>query len=528
MRNLNQRWLKCALFMAIAVTLPGGAPGHAAENGGTAAGPRPATAVPPSGPVGETPAATTAGPATIEDQLREQTLMLRQMQEMLVEQQAEIERLRSEVDAMRGGATAAGPALATGAGPTAEAARAAADRAPAPAPPPRQAGSAQGAGNAGDDLKKQVGELARRWGNLRLTGDLRLRSELFFNQGFDALNDVDPRYRLRLRARAQISGDLGKYFDWGLRLGSGSYTDPTSTNQTLTDVFGRKPFGIDRAFLHFNSRTEPATFEIWAGKFDPNWKRTSLTFDPDVQVEGLSESITADVGDDSPLRTLKLTAWQLPLRERSVGADAYIYGGQVLTDWKFGDHWGATVAGAFHDFEQIDIVAPVLGISNTQVGGGLELAPTNTIVVNPFTNLPEFRSNYRVVNALGEVTYDALGGSTRWPLMLRADWIRNTSAFNNQKDGGSLTAEVGRASEEGDWLFDYIFWKVEREAFPSFLMESDVAIQTNSLAHIVSGSYMLRRNVQLQTNYFLTRRLQTNSPENRWLNRFQFDVIYKF
>ena len=39
---------------------------------------------------------------------------------------------------------------------------------------------------------------------------------------------------------------------------------------------------------------------------------------------------------------------------------------------------------------------------------------------------------------------------------------------------------------------------------------------------------MLRRNVELTAKYFFERRLQTLSPVNRWLNRFQLDMIYSF
>ena len=70
--------------------------------------------------------------------------------------------------------------------------------------------------------------------------------------------------------------------------------------------------------------------------------------------------------------------------------------------------------------------------------------------------------------------------------------------------------------------------KAEREVFPSVFMESDVTIQTNSVTHWLTASSMLRKNVQLRSQYDLTRRLQTNAPENRWLNRLQLDMIYSF
>jgi len=83
----------------------------------------------------------------------------------------------------------------------------------------------------------------------------------------------------------------------------------------------------------------------------------------------------------TPLRALEFTAWQLPYRERTIGADAVLFGGQVLTDWKFSDNWAATLTGTFHDFEQVDVIPPATGVSPTLVNAGFDYATTNTVFV---------------------------------------------------------------------------------------------------------------------------------------------------
>ncbi len=76
--------------------------------------------------------------------------------------------------------------------------------------------------------------------------------------------DVSARNRYRVRVRAGITGKIDNHFDWGIRLASGSFTDPISVNQTLTDFYERKPIAIDRAFLHFTTDTKQVNFDAHA------------------------------------------------------------------------------------------------------------------------------------------------------------------------------------------------------------------------------------------------------------------------
>src|SRR2546423_10464458 len=86
-----------------------------------------------------------------------------------------------------------------------------------------------------DQTQRHVEELYKRFGALRLSGDLRFRYEAFRNQGFDALLASPDRNRLRVRARLALDGTINKNFDWGLKLATGIFTDPITTNPTLTD-----------------------------------------------------------------------------------------------------------------------------------------------------------------------------------------------------------------------------------------------------------------------------------------------------
>jgi hypothetical protein len=394
----------------------------------------------------------------------------------------------------------------------------------APAPGAPAPGAPAAPDPAVQAVSDRVEELAKRWGHLRLDGDIQLRYEGFFNQGYDLPTDAPARNRFRARVRAQLSGEIGEHFDWGIRLASGSFDNPISPQQTLTDYYDRKPIGIDRAYLHFDTKGERTSFEVYGGKFEAPWKRTPLTFDEDLQPEGFAETLRfAELG--GTLRTVELTAWQLPYRERAIGADAVILGGQVLTEWRFSKAWSATLAGAYHDFEQVDVIPPAVGVSPTLVNAGFDYVTTNAVVLNA-AGIPEYRSAFHVIDAIAEVRYAGL--SPKWPVLVRADWIHNTTACDDLRDGLQIEGQVGRRREAGDWQFDYLFWRVEREAFPSVFMDSEMLIQTNSLTHAARARYQLHRQVELATRYFLTRRLETAAPINRWLQHFQFDVQYRF
>src|SRR5205823_687267 len=122
--------------------------------------------------------------------------MLTEMQAMLERQQAEIDRLRAELDATHASAAPASPAT------------------PAPASAVASTTARAGTAAQADDLTRKVDDLVSRWGKFKLSGDVRVRYEGFFNQGFDALTDIAARNRERLRVRAQLSSAINDHFDW--------------------------------------------------------------------------------------------------------------------------------------------------------------------------------------------------------------------------------------------------------------------------------------------------------------------------
>src|SRR4051812_1688694 len=120
---------------------------------------------PPKGDTDPKPAAVAPGStAALEEQLRQQADLLERMQQTLVKQQAQIDELLRERDAH-----AATPAVAT-----TPVVAATAPAAPVPAEPATASATSQ---SPDDAMAKRVDALEKRFGNIRLSGDIRMRAE---------------------------------------------------------------------------------------------------------------------------------------------------------------------------------------------------------------------------------------------------------------------------------------------------------------------------------------------------------------
>ncbi len=388
------------------------------------------------------------------------------------------------------------------------------------------------------DSQKKVDELYKKFGAIRFSGDLRFRAETFRNQGFDALAEAADRNRLRYRARLALDGIIDKHFDWGMRLASGIFTDPISTNQTLTDTFERKPITLDRAFLRYDSRGDKVGVQLIAGKFEPTFRRTQMVYDDDLNVEGASEALYFKT--KSALRQVKIIGFELPFNEVSGGKDGILYGGQLQTDWQFSHVVTANVNLSYYDWNHPDQIIGLLGAATNVVNGGItngagvtggqngSLGTTNRIVRNAAGTPIGFLAGFNLVDVLGNLTWQA---KSRFPLSLTFDFVHNaTGRVRDEKDAFWVGGQVGQTKEKGDWMFGYYFTRIEQDAVLVPFNFSDI-LASNSRAHMPTIAYQIANNVTFQwTGLFSQRenRVVLASPANRYLNRMQFDFIYKF
>jgi hypothetical protein len=446
---------------------------------------------------------------------------LKAMEQLIERQQKEIQSLREIVE--KNGAKAGAP-------PSLEPVKVATTSNQTPAAGKNEASQ--------PETQKKVDELYKRFGAIRFSGDLRFRAETFRNQGFDALTESPDRNRLRVRARLALDGTINKSFDWGIRLATGTYTNPVSPNQTFTDFFERKPFDLDRAFVRYDSKSDKVGVQLIAGKFEPTFRRTQMVWDDDISVEGASEALYFKT--KSPLKQVKLVAFQLPFNEVAGDKDGVVYGGQLQADWQASTKVFGNVNVSYYDWNHADQVVLALGASATQVNGGIlngsgttgnqngALGTTNRIVRNAAGQPVGFLAQFKLVDFLGNLTWQA---TNRFPVTFTFDYVHNaTDRVRDEKDGYWAGALVGQAKEKGDWLFGYYYTRIEQDAVLAPFNFDDI-LASNSRVHMPTIAYQVAGGVTLQwTGLFSQRanKIVPLSPNNRYLNRMQFDVIYKF
>ncbi|HEV2800123.1 MAG TPA: putative porin [Pyrinomonadaceae bacterium] len=407
--------------------------------------------------------------------------------------------------------------------------------------------------------------LSRQLGSITFSGDLRLRFETQFGQ-LNALanadnpaiigNELTARNRLRIRARLAIRGQIGKEFDWGIRFATGTPADLTSSNQTLTDFFDRKQFGLNQAYLTYRPAAVPG-LRLQAGKFDTPWLFTEMTFDADNQPEGLNETYARDFKHNL-FKNLTLVAWQLPLLERQAafvlgsdgrvnidasrrgGRDLALYGAQVRTRLALGDKTALTLSAAdlYYSGTQfitpaqffggqfqapVTVTIPATATTPAQTVAGFAAIPRDLLVAG--SSLGVLNANTNAVNRDGRLSsgfnlVDLIGRldftqSKRFPVTVILNLVTNTQAHdvvqagtgganriieNDENLGFWGEIQAGKSVERGDLFFSYTFIRIEKDAvltpfnYSDLVQGSDVRTQRVRFIYTVDPRVMFTFN----------------------------------
>ena len=437
------------------------------------------------------------------------------------------------------------------------------------------------------DLSNRIGNLEQRvkaFGPFTFSGDIRLRDEPFFGGPSNgSLDQNRERFRLRFRIDAKLNDDFGG----GFSLASGDLNNPTSTNQTVTGFYARKPIAIDTAFVRYSPHQfHDLTLE--AGKFAYPWFNTELVWDKDLNPEGAAETLGFNLR--SPvLKRLAFVGFELPFSQvAGVAATSdkslsenVVYGGQLQTQWKIAPHVRFGAFTGYYDYSNADPIALALQTSlskspQTPLVGLLPLASgstvENSIVTTTATNVvttggtsyptgvtkvtsAQFLSKFGLFDSLA--TFDVDTPWERWPIRLIGDYVQNTEACGNvlslqpapantssvhytqstnfacnshQRRAYWGEFQVGRGKQRGDWQFDYTWMFIEREAVMSAFVYSEIYQGSDVTEHRAEILYQAHRNVQLGFTGLIGRPLNLGStaPPQNWLERLQFDLLYSF
>ena len=394
-------------------------------------------------------------------------------------------------------------------------------------------------------------------GNLKFSGDLRLRYEPFFGGGATNAAEPQDRHRERYRLRFNVNTRLTDDFSAGFTLASGDLGDPISTNSTLTGFYTRKPIAIDKAFGVYNPHYFKP-FTLTAGKFAYTWLRTELTWDNDLNPEGASAALAWDWKNNF-LNHLGFIAFGTTMLESSGGPDSYMEGGQFQTGWNLFPHFKLTADAAYYDFANTDAIAQNQVNGSGANGSATQGLPTPAGFGGTFgfggsgdsnnfgtiNNARFFASKFGIVDAIARLDIDT--GAKRWPVYALFDFAQNTRACDNlnvffaagvaapscdphQRHGYWSELKFGQTKNKGDLLLGYTFARIERDAVLAAFDFSDLRQPTNVLEHRMEAYYQAYPHVQIGFTGLIGRQIvtaQSLTPE-RWLKRFKFDTILGF
>ncbi|HYO62873.1 MAG TPA: putative porin [Pyrinomonadaceae bacterium] len=356
-----------------------------------------------------------------------------------------------------------------------------------------------------EGLKKTSETVARQLGSMTFSGDLRLRYESIYGQQNALANPDAPgtlgnpltsRQRFRVRARFGVRGQIGKEFEWGLRLATGNQPDVISENQTLTDFFSRKTFALDQAYITYRPARLDGRLQLQAGKFDVPWLRTEMTIDNDLGVEGFHETYTYTF-KDSDFKSVAFTAWQLPFLERNSafvlgadgrvdleqsrrgGRDLALYGAQLRTRFDPTKNTALTFAAADLYFSgtqfitpaqvfgtniqvPVTVTIPATATTPAQTVTGLATVPRDFLVSgnanlgvsvasNNATNRDgRLSSGFNLVDLIGRFDYLR---HKRLPFTALVNYVRNTQAHDVVLAGtGGLNRVLPNDENQGVWV----------------------------------------------------------------------------
>jgi hypothetical protein len=509
------------------------------------------------------------------------------LHDLVTAQQAQLEAQRQQLDQVRGqlqqllDANQQATAAVQKSQSSAEQAQSTATQAQQSAAEARQAAD-QASSSAADaktglalvktrtqDEDKRISVLQDITGRFRLSGDVRIRGEDFFQ------DRVPTRNRARIRVRIGLDGKLGEDFIAGVAVATGSLGDPTTTNETLTNFFDRKTIGLDRGYITYNP-VAAKWLSLTGGKFAYTWNRTSLTMDPDISPEGFNEKFSFDL--QAPvLKNFTVQGLQLLYNEVARGDDSFGVGGQAsaklalgpltstpsftLLDWHFTDALLAASAFANQATTSGNPAIPIPGEGpGCSTGFGLPSVPPCAFAANGLTNatftgangVRHFWSGFEYADLI--LNNQLQTGAKRFPLNLILEFEDNLKAAHHplSSTGTQLTSlgsqgkayladvSLGQVKNKNDVQFGYSFWRIEQDAIIASWGESDQRAPTNIAQNRIYGLWRVRPQVTAQYTLWLGRTLNSSlehavlatgvSPGQTepTLKRQQFDLMYSF
>lgn len=348
------------------------------------------------------------------------------------------------------------------------------------------------------DFKKEITQTVRgldraRWAEkIRIKGDARMRYQKQTEDGKPNRGRGRVRYRLGFIAHPVNRVEVGA----GLASGS---SDQRSTNQSFDGSFDTKNIGLDYAYAEFRATD---SIKAIAGKFKRKhylWAPTDLIWDSDINPEGFSAGF--DFRNALGDTFVNTGIWVLE-EDPNSSNDPYLFYGQLGQKFRTDDFY-ATAAATYYGFNDISSLAV---LTNSE--------GTNT----------DFRFDSLGLSA--EIGASNIFGSGKSAAVF-TDFIKNVDTGSPEDTGYAVGLKFGdkKTAHAGTWQFKYIYARLEANAFPDFLPDSDrFDGLTGIKGHEFIVNYAVMKNVVLGLDFYRSEKIAGNTDQNL----LQTDIVIKF
>ena len=360
------------------------------------------------------------------------------------------------------------------------------------------------------------------------------------NRVLSPLNTSEDRERLRFRARIGLTATIDENWSGGVRLTTGSATDPLSSNQTLGTYNNRYTVLIDRAYIRYRL----GDYSAVAGRFANPWFGTDLMWANDLSFDGVAVQWTPKITSD--IRGFATLA-ALPIQEVELAsADKWLFGGQIgATLLPSPRTLGAKLGLAYFHYANLRGKPSAAGSTANEYTAPAFAQKGNTyynISSDPNRPLLGLAADYQLLNLTGQVDFPSIAGKR---VIVTGDFVHNFGfdrkavsqrVTNNgvpvnvaaQVDAYHLRVAFGDADLKAlhDWQVFAAYKRIERDALLDAFTDSDFRLGgTDARGVILGGSYGLGKNTSAAFRYFSGDSI-SGAPLS--IDVFQFDLNVKF
>lgn len=344
---------------------------------------------------------------------------------------------------------------------------------------------------AQQEVKANVPEIPSWVKNIKLKGDIRLRYQSEERDNIVVANQTN-RERYRFRWRLGMESKIADQWLGGFGLCSGS-DDPRSTNQTFENTFQSPDARIDYVFVRY---TPIEWLTLWGGKYpNPLWQTKDLLWDTDIMTDGVSLVLRPKVSKE--VEPWISASWFLvdEINLTRDKADPSIVAVQVGSKFKFSEFIDFSIAPAYYFFnnQKDDLQFDHAASGNTT-----------------YTSPQGWRYLY---------SYDSFGLDAAINIYPPSPFIQKVTLFGQyinsdaDKDNKGYLYGIAFGSKKiqklGDWEFKYNYRKLEADAWPDSLPDSDIyGGSTNIKGHEFELTLGIAKNVTIGFDYYKSKPIE--------------------